>query len=65
MKRFEYVNELNNLLLTGSILYTDKYGIIDQFIEEPYPWCDIFLCEVEEQFDSSIAISKFSDTNKF
>lgn len=65
MKRFEYVNELNNLLLTGSILYTDKYGIVDQFIEEPYPWCDIFLCEVEEQFDNSIAISKFSDTNKF
>lgn len=65
MKKFEYVNELNNLLLTGSILYTDKHGTVDQFLEEPYPWCDVFLYEIEESFDNNISISKFSDTNRF
>ena len=26
---FEYTNELNDLLLHGSIVYTDKHGLVD------------------------------------
>lgn len=29
LDKFEYTNELNDLLLHGSITYTDKHGLVD------------------------------------
>jgi len=34
IEEFTYASELNSLLLTGSIVYEDKYGLVDRFIEQ-------------------------------
>lgn len=64
LERFEYTNELNDFLLHGSITYTDKYGSVDQFIEEQFAYCEVSLIENEEQIDGGVTITKLSDTNR-
>lgn len=58
---FEYTNELNDLLLHGRIVYTDKFGIVDQFIDEQFVWCDVMLARSEEEVDGPVVIQKLSD----
>ena len=65
LDKFEYTTEFNNLLISGKIIYTDKHGLVDQFIEEQFAYCDVTLVENEEKVDGSITVQKFSDTNKF
>lgn len=64
LDKFEYTNELNDLLLHGSIIYTDKHGLVDQFIEEQFAYCEISLVKNEEKSDGQISVSKFSSTDK-
>lgn len=58
---FEYTNELNDLLLHGSIVYTDKHGLVDQFLEEQFAYCDVTLVQNEEKTDGNVVITKFND----
>lgn len=64
LDKFEYTNEFNDLLLHGSILYTDKHGLVDQFIEEQFAYCEISIVENEEEVDGGVTITRLSDTNK-
>ena len=52
----EYTNELNDLLLHGHVTYVDKFGLVDQFIEEQFVWCDIMLARSDEDVDGPVVV---------
>lgn len=62
---FEYQNALNRLMLEGSIVYVDRYGKVDSFLDKQFAHCQIIFNEVEQKFDGNITIEKQSDTFKF
>lgn len=60
----EYTNELNELLMHGKIIYTDKFGLVDQFLDEQFVWCDVMLARSDEQVDGPVVVQKLSDTER-
>ncbi len=40
---FSYTSELNKLVLTGKVMYTDKYGQVDKFLEQQQCTCQVMF----------------------
>ena len=51
----QYTNEFNNLVLTGSMEYTDTDQRIDRFLDCTFVYCSFSLQEVEDQSDGTIS----------
>lgn len=62
--QFEYTNSVNGLYLYGSIDYTDRYGIVDKYLEKQFPYCRILFSETEKQIENDIETEKLSETNR-
>jgi len=50
--------------MTGSITYTDRYGIVDKYLEKQFPYCRILFSETEKKIEDSIETEKLSETNR-
>lgn len=62
---FVYENKLNSLVLTGHIIYTDKYAQVDKFIHQHIAYCTILFCENLKKNDNGIVIEKLDEDNMF
>ena len=56
IKRFDYISQLNNINLIGTLEYNDIYGKIDKFLDEQYCTCDIFFGQHLQFYDGNINI---------
>lgn len=54
----QYTNELNNLVLTGSMEYTDTDQRVDKFLDETFVYCSFILEQVVDQSDGDIEDTK-------
>ena len=43
IEELSYTSELNSLVMTGSVIYVDKYGLVDRFIEQQQCECEVML----------------------
>jgi hypothetical protein len=50
----QYTNELNNLILTGSVEYTDTDARVDKFLDKTFVNCSFSLDEVVDESDGDI-----------
>lgn len=62
---FQYVNEFNQLFLTGELIFIDKYSVLDQFSQQQNVYCTISNIEHEYASDGSFNIKKLSEVYKF
>lgn len=53
---FMYESKLNGLLLTGHIIYTDKYARVDKFMCQHFAYCEVTMRESTTQRDGEIAV---------
>lgn len=65
IESFIYENKLNNLYLTGKIIFTDRYGMTDRFLEKQFSYCEIFFAKNKVKEDKSIIMSKLDDSEFF
>lgn len=65
IQMFEYENTLNSLFLTASLIYVDKYGSIDKYINRQFVYCQVDHIEYEVISDGDINMQRLSDTNRF
>lgn len=63
VESFEYVNELNQLFLTGTLIYVDRNGTIDRFIEQNEVIVEVQCSEVKENYDSQITVKDSTSIN--
>lgn len=63
LDRFEYTNQLNDLLLHGHIVYVDKYGILDKFLDEQFVFCEVSFAKSNEKYDGPVSIQRLSQTS--
>lgn len=54
---FQYENSLNELYLKGELIFIDKMGIIDKYIEKQFVFCHIYHCEQQQKHDGNITIT--------
>ncbi len=52
VESFEYVNELNQLYITGSITLVDNKGYVDRLINQMYPGCKVHFAQVNPKGDN-------------
>ena len=62
---FQYENALNDLYIKGELIYTDKYGEIDKFIDKQFVYCQISNIEHEQKCDGNVIIENLSNVRKF
>lgn len=65
IEEFVYENKLNSLVLTGHIIYTDKYARVDKFFNQHFGYCNVLFCENTIKQDNDIAVEKMDDTYRF
>lgn len=65
IEEFNYTSELNSLVLTGQIIYVDKYGLVDKFLEQQYCRCDVIFAEMLADDDGSISNGQIDEENCF
>lgn len=46
---FEYENTANKLYLEGSILYVDRRGLVDKYLEKQFAYCRIMFAEIDSE----------------
>ena len=61
---FEYTNALNQLCLTGTLTYTDRYGIVDKYLEKQFPYLKVLFAETDREIENDITTEKLSPTNR-
>lgn len=64
VQMFEYTNAFNQLYLKGTLTYTDRYGIVDKYLEKQYPYLKVLFSETEKEIENDITTEKLSPTNK-
>ena len=52
IESFEYINELNQLYITGSITLVDNKGYIDRLMNQMYPGCKVHFAQVNPKGDN-------------
>ncbi len=57
----QYTNEFNDLVLTGSVEYTDTDQRIDRFLDKTFVYCTFSLKEVEDKSDGNIVKTVVKD----
>lgn len=62
---FQYENALNDLYIKGELIYIDKYGEIDKFIDKQFVYCQISNIEHEQKRDGNVTIENLSNIRKF
>ena len=62
---FQYENSLNQLFLKGELVYVDKYGTIDRFLEKTMVYCDVQNIMHETSVDGDVQTEKLSESVKF
>ena len=62
---FEYESALNDLVVRGSITYTDQYGNIDKLLERPSSHCQVLFVRNDIKYDGDIEIEKPSEIERF
>lgn len=62
---FTYESKLNSLVLTGHIIYTDKYAYIDKFISQHLAYCKILFAENVKKNDNGVVIEKIDENLQF
>lgn len=65
IEEFVYENKLNSLVLTGHIIYTDKYAYVDKFISQHLAYCKVLFCENLKKNDNGIVIEKLDESQQF
>ena len=52
IESFEYVNEINQLYMTGTITLVDNKGYIDRLVNQMYPGCKVHFAQVNPKGDN-------------
>lgn len=65
LDEFVYDNDLNQLIISGHIIYTDKYGIIDKILQQHFTYCQVSFYENSLKNDGDIGIEKLDENRKF
>lgn len=60
-----YENELNGLLVSGYIIYTDRYASVDKLINSQYCYCDFLFALNKNKVDASAKEIAVDIENKF
>lgn len=61
VESFEYVNGLNNLFLTGTLVYIDRNGTFDRFIEQNNVIVDVYYSQITESYDGSLTVKNLTN----
>lgn len=62
---FQYENALNQLYLKGELVYVDRLGVVDRFLEQQLVYLQVQHIMHETNVDGDITIEKLSETDKF
>lgn len=65
IEEFVYENKLNDLVMKGHVIYTDKYAQVDKFINQHFGYCSVLFCENKQKNDDGVVIEKMDDEQKF
>lgn len=65
IEEFVYENKLNSLVLTGHIIYTDKYARVDKFLNQHFGYCYVFFAENKQKSDNGLVIEKIDEEQCF
>ena len=65
IQEFVYESKLNSLVLTGHIIYTDKYAYVDKFISQHLAYCKILFAENIRKNDNGVVIEKLDESQQF
>lgn len=65
IEEFVYENKLNDLVIKGHVIYTDKYAQVDKFINQHFGYCSVLFCENKQKNDDGVVIEKMDDEQKF
>ena len=60
-----YESKLNDLLIKGHIIYTDKYAMVDKLMTAHYCYCDIMFAQNSNKSDHDTGMSQFDKEKRF
>lgn len=60
-----YEGKLNDLLLQGHIIYTDRYGNVDKLINQQYCYCELLFALNKNKVDNSTSLISIDEKNRF
>ena len=46
---FEYSNVANKLFIEASLQYSDRYGMVDKYMNKQYGYCDVLFCKLKSE----------------
>lgn len=65
IEQFIYENKMNDLLIKGKVIYTDKYAAIDKMLNQQYCYCEVLFAQNARQMDNDIGAGKIDEKKKF
>ena len=60
-----YESKLNDLLVQGHIIYTDKYAMVDKLLEQHYCYCDVLFAENKNNSDNNVGMGNLDEEKRF
>ena len=63
--QFCYTNEANKLFLTGELVYNDRYGAADKYIDKQFSYAEIVFSEIESESDGDTEVQKLAPATAF
>ena len=60
-----YESKLNDLLVKGHVIYTDKYAMVDKFLNQHYSYCDILFAQNKKKTDNGAGMANFDEDKRF
>ena len=61
---FQYESALNELYLTAELVYVDKFGVVDKYLDQQFVYCKIIHQQYDEKRDGTVTIDIPSETAK-
>lgn len=61
---FQYESALNDLYLTAELVYVDKFGVVDKYLDQQFVYCKIIHQKYDEKRDGAVTIDIPSQTAK-
>ena len=65
IEEISYESKLNDLVLSGYIIYTDKYGNVDKLMTQQYCYCELLFAINNNKTDGSLNVVGIDDKNCF
>ena len=60
-----YESKLNDLMVKGHVIYTDKYAMVDKLLSQHYSYCDIMFAQNKKDSDNGAGMANFDKDKRF